>query len=169
LIGWWVGLRRRPLVKTRSRNGFRQNCKDALLAAMSIKARKEESPKEKFVSVGQRLELQLRFWRYSANIWKLGRNRFINLNIRYAAFSDKISCLTLSFFSPILAACGLLAICNSLLELTDMSTTSSGEIKYDNEAPYSLQTHAITNITWNASTRAFFTRKMQRKWSGVPT
>jgi signal transduction histidine kinase/CheY-like chemotaxis protein len=45
---------------------------------------------------------------------------------------------------------------DGLLELTDSEYGFIGEIKYDDEGTMFLQTHAITNIAWNASTRAFY-------------
>jgi GAF domain-containing protein len=45
---------------------------------------------------------------------------------------------------------------DGLLELTDSEYGFIGEIKYDDEGKIFLQTHAITNIAWNASTQAFY-------------
>jgi hypothetical protein len=36
-----------------------------------------------------------------------------------------------------------------------------GEIKYDDEGAPFLQTHAITNIAWNASTQAFYEENVE--------
>jgi signal transduction histidine kinase/CheY-like chemotaxis protein len=50
---------------------------------------------------------------------------------------------------------------DGLLELMDSEYGFIGEIKYDNEGIMFLQTHAITNIAWNASTQAFYEENVE--------
>jgi GAF domain-containing protein len=90
----------------------------------------------------------------AARASKLERHR--NEQQRKLSLLDKISQVQRQFFQregpKVVFGCLL----EGLLELMDSEYGFIGETKYEPDGTMYLQTHAITNIAWNAATRAFY-------------
>jgi hypothetical protein len=92
-----------------------QNCKDSLLAAMSIKFEKKETPEEEEIrKCRQRLQLLDTIAEVQRKYLQIEKVRPVHLFLRdslhmllYCLFRFNSYDLTLLFFSPMLAACGL--------------------------------------------------------------